>query len=246
MRDDRIRARLDHPNPIAGNFRTRQKIQIEGRHLTMTEKSRKSKKRSKSKAIAKGRDPNGLTPRQARFVEEYLVDTNATQAAIRAGYSKNGAHVTGSQVLSYPKVAAQIAIRRKELANSLEITQERVLLEYARVAFYDPRKLFDDNGNLKKIEDLDDDTARAIASTEVVTRSLGDGEVEYVHKVKAWDKLTALGKLAEHLGLFNEKPAEPANVYNDNRTVIINQVNRELEGIFGAALRSADRPPSEH
>lgn len=212
----------------------------------MTEKSRKSKKRSKSKAIARKRDPNALSGRQSRFVEEYLVDTNGTQAAIRAGYAARSASVAGARLLANDKVAAEIARRRKELSNSLEITQERVLLEYARVAFYDPRKLFNGNGNLKKIEDLDDDTARAIALTEVVTRSLGEGEVEYVHKVKAWDKLTALGKLAEHLGLFNEKPAEPANVYNDNRTVIINQVNRELEGIFGAALRSADRPPSEH
>ncbi len=68
-----------------------------------------------------------LTPKQERFVEEYLVDLNGTQAAIRAGYSVNAAHVTGSRLLTNAKVAAAISAAKRERSEATKIDAEYVL-----------------------------------------------------------------------------------------------------------------------
>jgi len=77
----------------------------------------------------------GLTAKQARFVDEYLIDLNATQAAIRAGYSKNSAAQQGWDLLRKPEIAAVIQERRKELIEKVRVTQEMVVLELAALAF---------------------------------------------------------------------------------------------------------------
>ena len=150
-----------------------------------------------------------LTPKQRRFVNEYLIDLNATQAAIRAGYSKKTAKDIGGENLSKPAIQAEIQKRQVKLQNTLEITQDRVLQEYARLAFYDPRKLFQPDGTPKPIEALDDDTAAALAGLEVREEFEGTGEnrtfVGYTKKYKLANKLGALDSLAKHLGLFEPK-----------------------------------------
>ncbi len=78
-----------------------------------------------------------LTPKQARFVDEYLIDLNATQAAIRAGYSKKSAYSTGQENLKKPVVAEEIRKRRDFISQELQITQERVARELARIGFAD-------------------------------------------------------------------------------------------------------------
>ena len=146
-----------------------------------------------------------LTPKQQAFVAEYLVDLNATQAAIRAGYSAKTAEQQASRLLSNAKVAEAIAERMKERASRTEITQDRVLKEYARLAFFDPRKLFDSTGRPKAIHELDDDTAAVVAGLDVVNvgnAELGEGEVL---KFKLADKKGALDSVARHLGMFNDK-----------------------------------------
>lgn len=146
-----------------------------------------------------------LTPKQQAFVAEYLVDLNATQAAIRAGYSAKTAEQQASRLLSHVKVAEAIAERMKERASRTEITQDRVLKEYARLAFFDPRKLFDSTGRPKAIHELDDDTAAVVAGLDVVNvgnAELGEGEVL---KFKLADKKGALDSVARHLGMFNDK-----------------------------------------
>jgi len=83
--------------------------------------------------------PKGqLTPKQERFVAEYLIDLNATQAAIRAGYSPRTAQEQGSRLLSNVMVASELSRRRSKTAQKLEITAEKVLEELALLAFYDP------------------------------------------------------------------------------------------------------------
>lgn len=82
-----------------------------------------------------------LTPKQARFVEEYLIDLNATQAAIRAGYSARGADTAGPRLLENPEIKAAIDAAKNERSEQTEITSERVLREIANMAFYDPAQL---------------------------------------------------------------------------------------------------------
>ena len=80
-----------------------------------------------------------LTAKQQRFCEEYVVDMNATQAAIRAGYSKNSASVIGSENLGKPNVVQCIAELKKALSESTAIRAERVLEEIASIAFSTPK-----------------------------------------------------------------------------------------------------------
>jgi phage terminase small subunit len=151
-----------------------------------------------------------LTPKQERFVEEYLIDMNATQAAIRAGYSKATAEAQGSRLLSNVKIAAAVSAAKAERSARTNITQDMILFELAKVGFSDLRKILTKDGRIQSPHDWDDSTAGAISSMEVVSRSAGtdeDGnrEFEYVSKIKTWDKLTALDKLGKHLGMFQNE-----------------------------------------
>lgn len=146
-----------------------------------------------------------LTPKQRRFVSEYLVDQNGTQAAIRAGYQPIGAAVQASRLLTNPKIAQQIDAR----LGKFEIRADRILQELARIGLADPRQLFDPDGQLRPIHDLSEDAARTIASVEVLREKVTRGEEvtteETLHKVKTWDKTRALEILAKCKGMMKER-----------------------------------------
>lgn len=151
-----------------------------------------------------------LTPKQARFVEEYLVDLNATQAAIRAGYSRDTAHSIGHENLSKPEIQAALSESMAERSQRTEITADRVLRELAKIGFSDIRQMFTEGGGLRRVECLDDEAAAALSSVEVVTRRVpgsdrDDPEYENVTKIKLWDKRAALVDIGRHLGMFNDK-----------------------------------------
>ena len=153
-----------------------------------------------------------LTEKQKRFADEYLIDLNATRAYKMAYPNiKNDetASVNGSRMLRNAKVSVYVQQRIEERSARTEITQDRVLQEYARLAFFDPRKLFDGDGRPKDITALDDDTAAAVAGLEVqeVYEGVGvDREfVGYVKKYKIADKKGALDSVARHLGMFTDK-----------------------------------------
>ena len=153
-----------------------------------------------------------LTVKQERFVEEYLVDLNATQAAIRAGYSSKTAYAIGQQNLKKLEIQTAIQEAMDKRSKRVEVTQDRVLLEYARLAFFDPRKLFMENGKPKDINQLDDDTAAALVGLDVLEEYEGAGEsrefVGYTKKYKLANKLGALDSLGKHLGMFDVRSGE--------------------------------------
>lgn len=146
-----------------------------------------------------------LTPKQQRFCEEYLIDLNATQAAIRCGYAEATANREGSRLLSNVDIAAAIEAAAGKRLQKAEITGERVLNAIAEIAFGDIRKMFGPDGDLKRPEDWDDETAAAVAGLEVVTVNRGEGVVEHVAKIKRADRLRALDMLARHHALYNDK-----------------------------------------
>lgn len=152
---------------------------------------------------------NDLTDKQQRFVEEYIIDLNATQAAIRAGYSEDSAKQIGSENLSKPDIQDAIEKLRDKISKKCEVTVERVLKEYAKLAFLDIRKAFDENGNLKPISELDNDTAAAVSGLEFEDVYDGVGrdreKVGILRKVKLSDKKGALDSLGRHLGMFKDK-----------------------------------------
>lgn len=157
------------------------------------------------------RREDGLTDKQWAFVQEYLIDLNATQAAIRAGYSEKTARDIGCENLAKPNIADAISKERARLQGEVGITPERVLAEYAKIGFSDPRKLLTEGGGIVDPQSWDDDTAGAIAGYEVVRRNTGEKDendnpiYEYVHKYKMWDKRAALDSIGKHLGMFVEK-----------------------------------------
>ncbi|KKK94517.1 hypothetical protein LCGC14_2682080 [marine sediment metagenome] len=157
-----------------------------------------------------------LTAKQERFVEEYLVDLNATQAAIRAGYSEKTAYSVGHENLSKPDISDAIAKAQAIRAERTGITQDRVLQELGRIGFADIRNVVrwgkspidteadhaDPNGlrmypvELVPVEGIDDDTALAISEVSLTQTGV---------KVKMHDKLSALEKIGKHLGMFTDR-----------------------------------------
>lgn len=151
----------------------------------------------------------GLTHKQQAFVDEYLIDLNATQAAIRAGYSKKTAGQIGEQNLKKLEIAAAIQEEMDKRGTRTEITADRVLEEIAKLAFFDPRKFFNSDGSPIPIQDLDDNTAMALSGIDVLEEFEGSGNdrvfVGYTKKFKLTDKKASLELLGRHLKLFTDK-----------------------------------------
>lgn len=157
-----------------------------------------------------------LTDKQRRFVDEYLVDLNATQAAIRAGYSQKTAGQTGNEYLRKPEIAKAIRAAQERRAKRTEITQDMVLRELAKIGFSDIRKVVRwgrtelrvadaEEGAATEVhhglsligaDEIDDDTAAAIAEVSEGREGL---------KVKLHDKKGALVDIGRHLGMFKDR-----------------------------------------
>ena len=149
-----------------------------------------------------------LTPKQAEFVRQYLVDRNGKQAAIRAGYSEKGAEVQASKLLRIPKVAEAVGEATAKAATKAEVELVEVLREIKRLAFSNAALTVDAGNNLLDLHKMPEDVQRAIASIEVEERWAGSGEdaTPYlVKKVKLWDKGAALDKLIRFLGAYKDK-----------------------------------------
>jgi len=159
--------------------------------------------------------------KRSLFVKAFIANGgNATQAAIAAGYSAKTAKQTGSRMLTFVDVKAAVEAYRAHASERAGLSAERTLQEVARIAYFDPRRLFDEKGNLKLITDLDDDTAAGVASVEHLEEYQGRGEdrelVGHTKKVKIADKNSALDKAMKHFGLYDldnrQKPATQVNV----------------------------------
>jgi phage terminase small subunit len=156
-----------------------------------------------------------LTEKQKRFIEEYLIDLNATQAAIRAGYSPNSARDIGSENLTKPDIRARIDEALAERSKRTGINADRVLREIARIAFVNAADVINFDSATIAEGASTDDTA-AIASVKVKTIPTADGEgVE--REIRLADKLKALELCGKHLGMFKDNPEANIPV-----TVVIN------------------------
>jgi phage terminase small subunit len=144
-----------------------------------------------------------LNDRQARFVAEYLVDLNATRAAIRAGYSPASARQVAGRMMTNDDIAAALAEAQAARGRRTEVTADRVVLELARVAFGDPRRVMSwgpGGVKLRPSAELADEEAAIVAEVGETTTKEG-GSL----RVKTVDKLGALRLLGQHLGLFGER-----------------------------------------
>ena len=151
-----------------------------------------------------------LTPKQARFVEEYLVDLNAKQAAIRAGYSAKTAEVQGCRLLRNVQVAAAIQRAQAERSKRTAVTADMVVTELAKLGFANMLDYMRLAGG-ERVVDLSAATRDQLAAIkEFVVEDFFDGRGEDAREVrrvriKLADKIAALDKLGRHLGIYNDK-----------------------------------------
>ena len=146
-----------------------------------------------------GRNPAILTPKQARFVGEYLIDLNQTQATIRAGYSARSAHEQACVLMATPKVRAAVDEGKRLQARTSKVSAARTIEEIRRLAYADPRDIHDGNWDLKAPGELTDEAAATIASVERIETKKG-----FRLKVKTWSKEKALELLARHQALLTD------------------------------------------
>lgn len=171
-----------------------------------------------------------LTEKQKRFVEEYLVDLNATQAAIRAGYAEKTARSIGQENLTKPDIQAAIQNAISARSERTEITQDMVLRELARIAFANGADfarivststvttVVNEKGYTQQVmqpvqrvelvdtEKVDPEKLAAIA---------GIKEGKFGIEVKSYDKVKALELLGQHLGMFTGKESQKEETSND-------------------------------
>lgn len=146
--------------------------------------------------------------RQWRFVEEYLIDLNASQAALRAGYSPESARQIGCENLTKPYIQEAINRVVEERSKRVEVTADMVVRELAMIAFVDIRQAFDDDGNLLNIKDMPESIARAVAGLDITHERTRTGEdekasvAELTKRLKLIDKKGALELLGRHLKLY--------------------------------------------
>lgn len=148
-----------------------------------------------------------LSERERRFVEAYMGEAagNATKAAELAGYSARTARQIGSRLLSKVDIQQVIYQRQQVRAEKSDVDAALVIRELARLGFSNVQGLFTDGSQLRDIGELTEDMARAVASVEVVRRRTEEkGVEEYLHKIKLWDKNSALEKIAKCLGMYAE------------------------------------------
>lgn len=164
---------------------------------------------AKAKAKVKaGTSKRAAADKKVLFVEAYLSNGgNATQAALEAGYSQGGASKQGYRMSKDPEIVSMLDIRRKSLletmdrhrierAVDIELNTERLIREVARIAFSDARNIYHPDGKMKRLDELDDVTAAAVASYEVSP----DGTIKY----KFWDKNSAQERAAKIIGAFEK------------------------------------------
>ena len=149
-----------------------------------------------------------LSPMQQRVCAEYLIDLNATQAAIRAGYSPGkdnaSAQVSGSRLLSTAMVQSAIAIQHRQRLSKAGLRVEDVVRELRSIAFSDIRQLVDHDNQPVSLRSLPDDVASSVSAVSVET----DGRGGTRTRLKTWDKTVALRMLIDRL-----LPAVQAHVH---------------------------------
>lgn len=159
-----------------------------------------------------------LTAKEARFVDEYLVNRNGADAARKAGYARASAKVRASRLLDQPNVQAAVEEGEAQWLARVQATRERRIRDIEAAANLDIGDLVDRRGNLIALKALPPHVRRAIVSVKVVKRNLttGDGKVDEVLEVKLIDKgrmHELLARIEGHDKGDSQGPQEPIPVF---------------------------------
>ena len=158
---------------------------------------------------AKRRSTDKTLEKQKKFAQEYVIDRNGARAAEAAGYAKKTAKEAASRLLTFVNVQKEILRLEKELQEKNTLTAERVQAEYAKLAFYDPRVLFNENGTFKPINELTEDEVKFIAKVDEEELFKGSGKnrkkIGIVRKISFLNRVNLLRDCAKITGLMNQK-----------------------------------------
>lgn len=163
-----------------------------------------------------------LTAKQQRFVEEYLVDLNATQAVIRAGYSRNGADVQGVRLLGDARIATAVQHRIAQRSERVQLAADEVLNELRILLRSDVRHFQVANDGRLTLEDgVPDEQWRAVASVKhkIIEIPQKDGDSQFRREIefRLWDKNVAIANAMKHLGLLKDGASVTLNQTNNTQ-----------------------------
>jgi phage terminase small subunit len=162
---------------------------------------------------------NKLSDKQKRFCKEYVIDLNATQAAIRAGYSENTARSIANQLLTKLNIQNYISELKDKIGNKLEVTAEMIADEFRKIAFSSIAHMHNSWLDRKEFDELTDDQKACIESIKTRTRKFFDKdqgqmvEVEEI-QIKLYSKISALENLGKHLGFYEQDNKQKSPVLN--------------------------------
>lgn len=170
----------------------------------MAAKKKVATKKAPVKRVKAGTSREAAVLRRKLFVEAYIANGgNATDAAKRAGYSEKTAYRTGADLLKEPQVQEAIASRAEKVAKKYELTTELAARSIVQELTFDPAKLYRDDGSLKDITELDEDTRMALTSVDF--EHIGDKDSPAtVRKIKWASRHQAREQLMKHLGMFEK------------------------------------------
>lgn len=189
-----------------------------------------------------------MNRKHALFVQEYLIDLNASAAAIRAGYSERTSRTIGHELLTKPDIKAAIDEALEKRSQKTGISAELVVRELLRIATADVGQAFDDQGQMKPLSEIPEDVRRAISALEVNEIFSGQGDqklaIGLARKVKFWDKARALELLGKHLRMFTEvhehsgkdgKPIDIRNMTELTDSALDEKISAMMEKAKGSA-----------
>lgn len=183
--------------------------------------------------------PRPLSGRELRFVEQYLIDLNATKAAARAGYSKKTSRQIGARLLSRVVIAERISQEQQARATRVGITAERVLAELEELAFSDVTHYDMDpqTGRVELVADAPKKAMRAVASVKHRKIPYGDGDFIHEVELKLWSKPDALKLAGKHVDVhgfvdrmeLTGKNGKP--LFRDTKDMTLAEEVAELEAL---------------
>lgn len=151
--------------------------------------------------------PQKLTPKQEQFCQEYLIDLNATQAAIRAGYSVNTSYSIGFENLKKPEIQNRISYLKSQRSDRTQITADMVIAELAKIGFHNVSDFVNGGNSILELKNIEREKTAAVSAVKTTIKDNGD----IVSEIKFHDKVSALEKLGRHLGVFeaDNKQTQP-------------------------------------
>lgn len=167
-----------------------------------------------------GHDFN-MTEQQKLFCMEYVrLNFNGKAAALAAGYAEKTAVSIGSGLIQKPHTKKFIDYLKGNIAAQIGISAADIAREYAKIGFSDVRQVFDENGNLLQVQNFEDKAAANVSSIEVFEERDREGNfVGNTKKVRFYDKVNALDKLAKMIGC-DEKKKDEGEQEKDNTFVL--------------------------